>query len=83
VPIQPDDSVAVAAWRTRMQTDEAKAQYRWRGAIAERINADVRTHRTLSQLLVRGLTKVHTWALWVALAHNVMRAQGIVPHQMM
>jgi transposase len=83
VPIQPDDSVAVAAWRTRMQTDEAKALYRWRGAIAERINADVRTHRTLSHLLVRGLTKVHTWALWVALAHNVMRAQGIVPHRMM
>jgi transposase len=83
VPVQPDDSPAVAAWRTRMLTDEAKAQYRWRGAIAERIHADVRTHRTLSHVLVRALTKVHTWALWVALAHNVMRAQGIVPHQMM
>jgi transposase len=83
VPIQADDSAAVAAWRTRMQTDEAKAEYRWRGAIAERINADVRTHRTLNRILVRGLVKVHTWALWVALAHNMMRAHEIVPHQMM
>lgn len=83
VPIQSDDSAAVAAWRTRMATETAKAQYRWRGAIAERINADVRTHRTLNGVLVRGLTKVHTWALWVALAHNMMRAHGIVPHQMM
>lgn len=83
VPIQPDDSPAVAAWRQRMQTEAAKTQYRARGAIAERINADVRTHRTLRRLLVRGLTKVHTWVLWVALAHNMMRAHGIVPHQMM
>jgi transposase len=83
VPIQPDDSEAVAAWRTRMQTDDAKERYRWRGAIAERLNADVRTHRTLNGVLVRGLAKVHTWALWVALAHNMMRTHGIVPHQMM
>ena len=83
VPVQPDDSPAVAAWRDRMATDAAKAQYRWRGAIAERINADTRTHRTLTGLLVRGLSKVHTWGLWVALAHNMMRTHGIVPHQMM
>jgi transposase len=83
VPIQPEDSPAVAAWRQRMQTADAQAQYRWRGAIAERINADARTHRTLNRILVRGLTKVHTWALWIALAHNLMRAHEIVPHQMM
>ena len=83
VPVQPTDSPAVAAWRTRMATDEAKQQYRQRGAIAERINADARTHRTLGRLLVRGLSKVHTCALWVALAHNAVRAMGIVPHLMM
>lgn len=83
VPIQPEDSPAVAAWRQRMQTADAQAQYRWRGAIAERINADARTHRTLNRILVRGLAKVHTWALWIALAHNLMRAHEIVPHQMM
>ena len=30
-----DDSDAVAAWRQRMATDEAKAIYRQRGAVAE------------------------------------------------
>lgn len=83
VPVQPTDSPAVAAWRTRMATDEAKQQYRQRGAIAERINADARTHRTLGRLFVRGLPKVHNCALWVALAHNAVRAMGIVPHLMM
>lgn len=83
VPIQPTDSAAVAAWRTRMETDAAKTEYRRRGAIAERLNADARTHRTLGRLLVRGLTKVHTVVLWVALAHNLVRAMEIVPHQMM
>jgi transposase len=79
----PTDSPAVAAWRARMVTDEAKTQYRQRGAIAERVHADARTHRTLRQVSVRGLSKVHCWVLWVALAHNMMRAMGIVPHLMM
>lgn len=82
VPVQPTDSPAVAAWRTRMQTDQAKQQYRARGAIAERINADTRTHRTLGRILVRGLSKVQTWALWVALAHNLTRTMELVPHLM-
>lgn len=80
VPVQRTDSPAVVAWRARMQTDEAKQQYRSRGAIAERINADTKTHRTLGRLLVRGLPQVHSWVLWVALAHNVVRGAGIVPH---
>ena len=82
-PARPTDSPAVAAWRMRMQTDDAKQQYRQRGAIAERINADVHTHRTLGRLLVRGLPKVRSCALWAALAHNAMRAMEIVPHLMM
>ena len=82
VPIQPQDSPAVAFWRARMGREEVKHLYRQRGAIAERINADVRTHRTLGRLLVRGGAKVQAWVLWVALAHNAMRAMGIVPHLM-
>jgi DDE family transposase len=82
VPIHPGDSMAVALWRARMQTADAKQQYRARGAIAERVNADVRTHRTLGRLQVRGLSKVHSWVLWIALAHNAMRMMGIVPHLM-
>lgn len=83
VGIQRRDSIAVALWRARMQTDAAKHEYRARGAIAERLNAEVRTHRTLGRILVRGLPKVRSWVLWVALAHNAIRAMGIVPHLMM
>jgi transposase len=79
----PGDSPAVIAWRARMATDEAKAVYRARAATAEWVNADTRTHRTLGPLLVRGLTKVHSWVLWIAVAHNMMRTMGIVPHLMM
>jgi transposase len=75
-----DDSDAVAAWRQRMATDEAKGIYRQRGAVAEWVNADLRTHRTLGRVLVRRLAKVHTWALWAALAHNMLRTLAIVPH---
>ncbi len=83
VPVQPTDSPAIVAWRQRMDTVDAKALYRQRGAIAERINADVRTHRTLGRLLVRGQTKVLTCVLWVAVAHNLVRTMEIVPHLMM
>lgn len=78
----PGDSPAVAAWRARMATDDAKTIYKARAATAEWVNADVRTHRTLDRMLVRGLVKVHTWALWIALAHNMMRTMDIVPHLM-
>lgn len=78
----PGDSPAVAAWRARMATPEAKTIYKARGATAEWVNADARTHRTLNRVLVRGLTKVHTCALWVALAHNLRQTMELVPHLM-
>lgn len=79
---RPEDSEAVAGWRRRMATDAAQQIYRLRGSVAEWVNADWRTHRTLSRLPVRGLTKVHTWLLWAALAHNMIRAMEIVPYLM-
>jgi transposase len=78
--VQRTDSMAVALWRTRMQRAAVQTLYRQRGAIAERRHADAYTHRTLRQLLVRGLPKVHAWVLWIALAHNLVRAMDIVPH---
>jgi transposase len=77
---RPGDSMPVALWRARMATADAQHVYKQRGAIAEWVNADARTHRTLTQLSLRGLPKVHTWVLWAALAHNMMRAMEIVPH---
>ena len=73
---------AVSAWRARMATADAKTLYRVRAATAERLNADTKRHRTLGAVPVRGLPKVHTWALWVAVAVNMMRLMEIVPHLM-
>jgi transposase len=76
------DTPAQKAWRARMATDEAKAIYKQRASTAEWTNADTRTHRTLDRFLVRGVAKVTTCATWVALAHNMLRTMGIVPHLM-
>ena len=81
-PVRAKDSSAVAAWKHRMHTEEAARLYRSRGSTAERMNADLRTHRTLGQLPLRGLAKVQTWVLWAALATNVRIAMEIVPHLM-
>lgn len=78
----PGDSPAVQAWRARMATDEGHHVYKQRAATAEWVNADGRAHRVLNQVPVRGLGKVLTWALWSALAHNLMRTMEVVPHLM-
>jgi transposase len=83
-PAEPcrGDTPAQRAWRARMVTEEAKQIYKQRFSTAEWTNADARTHRTLDRFVVRGLAKVTTCALWVALAHNMLRTMGIVPHLM-
>ena len=76
------DRPAEAAWRVRMATPEAQTIYRDRAATAEWTNAQLRAHRALDHFLVRGLAKVTCWAVWVALAHNMLRTMAIVPHVM-
>jgi transposase len=71
-----DDSPAVAEWRTRMATDEAKAIYKERAATAECVNAIAR-NRGLQQFRVRGSPKVKAVILWYVLAHNLMRAVAL------
>ena len=71
-----DDSPAVAEWRKRMATDEAKAIYRQRASTAECVNALAR-NRGLQRFLVRGLQKVKAVVLLYALAHNLMRAVAL------
>jgi transposase len=67
------DSEAVAAWRKRMGTDEAKKLYKQRAATAETVNADAKTHRGLDSLAVRGLTKVLGSALLFVLTYDILR----------
>jgi hypothetical protein len=75
---KPDDSPAVAAWRARMGTDEAKAVYKNRAATAACVNAQSR-NRGLQQFGVRGLAKVKCVVLFFALAHNLMRMASLAP----
>ena len=75
---KPDDSAAVAKWRARMATDEAKALYKLRAATAECVNAQAR-NRGLQRMPVRGRAKARCVALLFALAHNLMRAVALVP----
>ena len=70
---RPKESTALAEWRIRMGTDQAKAIYKQRAATAECVNAQAR-NRGLRQFLVRGMEKVRAVLLWYALAHNLMRA---------
>src|SRR6266851_5098217 len=71
---QPRDSPALAAYRLRMASAEGKEIYKERVSTAETVNADLKTWRGLDRLLLRGLSKVLTVALWSALTYNLMRA---------
>lgn len=71
-----DDTEAIAEWRTRMETPEAKEIYKQRAATAECVNAHFR-NRGLRQFLVRGLEKVRAVLLLQALAHDLMRGMSL------
>ena len=73
-PTQPlaTDSPAVAAWRARMATAEAKATYKLRAATSECVNAQARSRHGLLQLRVRGLRKALAVALWIAITHDLL-----------
>jgi len=75
---KPGDSEAVAAWRERMGSQEAKAIYKDRAATAECVNAQAR-ERGMTRFRVRGLAKVKCVTLWFAIAHNLMRMAALAP----
>lgn len=72
------DSPAVADWRARMQTDDAKAALRLRGATIECVNADGKQHRGLDTAPIRGPAKVLGWATLFALTYNILRVISLV-----
>jgi transposase len=77
-PFQPraNDGPGVLAWRSRMKSDEGKAQYQ-RRAICECIHARWRNWN-LIRLNVRGEAKVAAVMLWHALANNILQADRIL-----
>lgn len=70
------DSEAILAWKARMSSEAGKEIYKQRGSTSETINADLKSHRGLVQLTVRGVPKTRCVALWCALAYNVMHFAG-------
>ena len=75
VPL-PADSPAVAKWRQRMGTPEAKEIYKQRASTVECVNALAR-NRGLQRLPVRGLAKVRAVFLWFAITHNLVRTLSL------
>jgi transposase len=69
---KPADSEALKKWRTRMGGESGKKIYKERAATSETVNADLKTHRGLTQLAVRGLVKAKCVVLWCVLAYNLM-----------
>ena len=70
------DSEAVAQWRERMGTEQAKEIYKERAATAECVNAIAR-NRNLWRFTVRDLRKIKAVVLLYVLAHNLRRANTL------
>jgi transposase len=67
-----NDDAHVAEWRKRMGTGQAKEIYRDRASTSERTNADLRQHRGLRQIPVRGIEKTLMVGLWMAITYNAL-----------
>lgn len=76
---QRGDSVAMTALKERMRSDEGRAAYAQRAPVAERVNADLKSWRTLDRVPVRGRAKVLCVVLWNVLAFNILRALAVLP----
>lgn len=74
-PAKPrwDDEEGVARWRRRMATPEAAEVYKERASTIETAFGDMKQHRGLRQLPVRGVEKAYSIALLTTLAYNFVR----------
>lgn len=75
--VQPE-SLAVQAWRERMQTEASQLRYRCRAAVIEWVNAGCR-QRGLYATNIRSAAKLRAVGLWHALAHNIRILWRISP----
>lgn len=62
----------VLAWRQRMESDEAKKLYKARAGLCELANANQKGTQGLTQVLVRGSTKVTNVVLLGAISANIL-----------
>ncbi len=70
---KPGAKLGVIAWRERMETEEGQAIYRHRASTAECVNAQCRMKYGLQRFTVRGVSKVTSIALLLAVTHNMLR----------
>lgn len=71
--VRSEETAAMIAFRAKMATEEAKAQYRRRAEIAEFPHAWIKAKLGLRQFHVRGLVKVRAELLWAALTFNLQK----------
>lgn len=68
-----EESVAMIAFRNKMKTEEAQAQYRIRGPMAEFRNCWIKAKLGLRVFHVCGLARVQAEALWSCFTHNLQQ----------
>lgn len=70
---KPGTTPEVLAWRERMGTEEGQAIYQHRASTAECVNAQAREKYGMQRFKVRGLMKVTSIALLMAITHDLLR----------
>src|SRR5712692_9136887 len=68
-----EESLLVVAFRKKMASEEAQAQYRRRGRVVEFCHAWIKSKLGLRRFHVRGLAKVQTEMLWACLTYNLQQ----------
>ena len=69
---KPGTKPKVLAWRERMETEEGQAIYQHRASTAECVNALAREKYGVRRFTVRGLGKVASITLLLAIMHNLL-----------
>jgi len=71
--VRNEESAAMTAFRRKMESEEAQAQYRIRGPMAEFRNCWIKAKLGLWAFHVRGLVRAQAEALWVCFTHNLQQ----------
>ena len=71
--VRTEETPTMTASKEKMKTEEAKAFYRKRGAVAEFPNAWLKEKIGLRQFHVRGLVKVEMETIWACLTFNIIQ----------
>jgi transposase len=73
VSIRLEERAEVIAFRKKMETEEYRAIYRKRGAVAEFPNAWIKEKLGLRKFRVRGKGKAGSELMWACLTYNIMQ----------